>query len=62
MYCSEFPLGINVVNPLTGRSIPVYVANYVLSDFGSLAVLGLSIVLPYVLYAFVSYRNFIKNF
>ncbi|EDV29004.1 uncharacterized protein TRIADDRAFT_52446 [Trichoplax adhaerens] len=34
-------LGINVVNPLNGCSIPVYVANYVLSDFGSLAVLGI---------------------
>jgi len=34
------PLGIEVVHPLTKRSIPVWVANFVLMDYGSGAVMA----------------------
>jgi leucyl-tRNA synthetase len=34
------PLGLNVVHPLTGKSIPVWIANFVLMDYGSGAVMA----------------------
>lgn len=34
------PLGVNVVNPLTGESVPVYVSDYVLMDYGTGAVMA----------------------
>jgi leucyl-tRNA synthetase len=34
------PLGISVIHPLTGKSIPVWVANFVLMDYGSGAVMA----------------------
>ncbi len=34
------PLGIEVENPLTGRALPVWVANFVLIDYGSGAVMS----------------------
>ncbi len=34
------PLGISVVHPLTGASIPVWIANFVLMDYGSGAVMA----------------------
>lgn len=34
------PLGIDVVHPLTGEKIPVWVANFVLMDYGSGAVMA----------------------
>ena len=33
-------LGINVIHPLTGKSIPVWIANFVLMDYGSGAVMA----------------------
>lgn len=33
-------MGLNVVHPLTGDSIPVYVADYVIGDYGTKAVMG----------------------
>ena len=37
---SGLPLGISVKHPLTGESIPVWVANFVLMDYGSGAVMA----------------------
>lgn len=34
------PLGVHVVNPLTNEEIPLWVANYVLMDYGTGAVMG----------------------
>ena len=34
-------LGISLVNPVTGAAVPVYAAPYVLSTFGSGAVMGM---------------------
>ncbi len=34
------PTGINAIHPITGKSIPVWVANYVLMDYGSGAVMA----------------------
>ncbi|MBN2815570.1 MAG: leucine--tRNA ligase [Campylobacterales bacterium] len=34
------PLGLNVIHPLTGDSIPVWIANFVLMDYGSGAVMA----------------------
>ena len=34
------PLGLNVIHPLTGKSIPVWIANFVLMDYGSGAVMA----------------------
>ncbi len=34
------PLGVSVVHPLTGASIPVWIANFVLMDYGSGAVMA----------------------
>ena len=34
------PLGLNVVHPLTGKTIPVWIANFVLMDYGSGAVMA----------------------
>ncbi|WP_297440966.1 leucine--tRNA ligase [Sulfurimonas sp.] len=34
------PLGINVIHPLTGETIPVWIANFVLMDYGSGAVMA----------------------
>jgi leucyl-tRNA synthetase len=34
------PLGLNVIHPLTGKLIPVWVANFVLMDYGSGAVMA----------------------
>ncbi|WP_345994079.1 leucine--tRNA ligase [Sulfurimonas sp. HSL-1716] len=33
-------LGINVIHPLTGKSVPVWIANFVLMDYGSGAVMA----------------------
>lgn len=33
-------LGIMAVHPLTGLSIPVFAADYVVSDYGTMAVIG----------------------
>jgi leucyl-tRNA synthetase len=33
-------LGINVLHPLTGAKVPVWVANFVLTDYGSGAVMA----------------------
>lgn len=33
-------LGLNVIHPLTGKSIPVWIANFVLMDYGSGAVMA----------------------
>lgn len=33
-------LGLNAINPLTGDRIPIYIANYVLSDYGTGAVMA----------------------
>jgi leucyl-tRNA synthetase len=37
---SGVALGLNVIHPLTGKSIPVWVANFVLMDYGSGAVMA----------------------
>jgi leucyl-tRNA synthetase len=37
---SGVALGLNVIHPLTGESIPVWVANFVLMDYGSGAVMA----------------------
>ena len=37
---SGIPLGLNVIHPLTGKSIPVWIANFVLMDYGSGAVMA----------------------
>lgn len=34
------PLGVNVINPLTGDKVPVWIANYVLMDYGTGAVMA----------------------
>jgi len=34
------PLGVNVINPLTGEAVPVWVANFVLSGYGTGAVMS----------------------
>jgi leucyl-tRNA synthetase len=34
------PLGLNVIHPLTGKVIPVWIANFVLMDYGSGAVMA----------------------
>lgn len=34
------PLGINAINPINGESIPVWVADYVLADYGSGAIMA----------------------
>ena len=34
------PLGLNVVHPLTGKVVPVWIANFVLMDYGSGAVMA----------------------
>ncbi|SFV68764.1 Leucyl-tRNA synthetase [hydrothermal vent metagenome] len=34
------PLGLSVVHPLTGKSLPVWIANFVLMDYGSGAVMA----------------------
>ena len=35
-----YPLGINVIHPLTGKEIPVWVANFVLASYGGGAVMA----------------------
>jgi len=37
---SGLPLGLNVMHPLTGKLIPVWIANFVLMDYGSGAVMA----------------------
>jgi len=37
---SGVPLSLNVIHPLTGKSVPVWVANFVLMDYGSGAVMA----------------------
>jgi len=37
---SGVPLGLDVLHPLTGKSVPVWVANFVLMDYGSGAVMA----------------------
>ena len=37
---SGLPLGLNVVHPLTGKTVPVWIANFVLMDYGSGAVMA----------------------
>ena len=37
---SGVSLGLNVIHPLTGKSIPVWIANFVLMDYGSGAVMA----------------------
>ena len=37
---SGLPLGLNVIHPLTGKEIPVWIANFVLMDYGSGAVMA----------------------
>ncbi|MGZ5208770.1 MAG: class I tRNA ligase family protein, partial [Sulfuricurvum sp.] len=37
---SGVPLGLNVIHPLTGKNVPVWVANFVLMDYGSGAVMA----------------------
>ncbi|MFK5936883.1 MAG: leucine--tRNA ligase [Sulfurimonas sp.] len=37
---SGLPLGLNVIHPLTGKKIPVWIANFVLMDYGSGAVMA----------------------
>jgi leucyl-tRNA synthetase len=34
------PTGLNAVHPLTGQPVPIWVANYVLADYGTGAVMG----------------------
>ncbi|MDF1882650.1 leucine--tRNA ligase [Sulfurimonas sp. SAG-AH-194-C21] len=34
------PLGLNVIHPLTGKIVPVWIANFVLMDYGSGAVMA----------------------
>ncbi|MGI6361831.1 MAG: leucine--tRNA ligase [Bacillota bacterium] len=34
------PIGANAINPLTGEKIPIWIANYVLMDYGTGAVMG----------------------
>lgn len=34
-------LGLHAVHPFTGASVPIYVADYVLSDYGTKAVMGM---------------------
>ena len=34
------PLGLNVIHPLTGKTVPVWIANFVLMDYGSGAVMA----------------------
>ena len=44
MYVYVSPIGLfsglYAIHPFTGSGIPVYVANYVLSDYGTKAVMG----------------------
>ena len=37
---SGVSLGLNVIHPLTGKSVPVWIANFVLMDYGSGAVMA----------------------
>ncbi len=37
---SGLPLGLSVVHPLTGKTVPVWIANFVLMDYGSGAVMA----------------------
>ncbi len=37
---SGLPLGLNVIHPLSGKKIPVWIANFVLMDYGSGAVMA----------------------
>ena len=37
---SGLPLGLDVVHPLTGKTVPVWIANFVLMDYGSGAVMA----------------------
>jgi len=37
---SGLPLGLNVIHPLTGKTVPVWIANFVLMDYGSGAVMA----------------------
>ena len=37
---SGLPLGLDVIHPLTGKKIPVWIANFVLMDYGSGAVMA----------------------
>lgn len=37
---SGVPLGVNVIHPLSGESLPVWVANFVLNDYGCGAVMS----------------------
>ena len=37
---SGLPLGLNVLHPLTGKTVPVWIANFVLMDYGSGAVMA----------------------
>ena len=39
-YSAGVDLGITAVHPLTGQSIPVFAADYVVSDYGTMAVMG----------------------
>lgn len=39
-YKEGVDLGLNVIHPLTGKSVPVWVANFVLMDYGSGAVMA----------------------
>jgi len=39
-YKEGIDLGLNVIHPLTGKSVPVWVANFVLMDYGSGAVMA----------------------
>ena len=38
--CVGVALGLSVLHPLTGREIPVYVADYVIGGYGTKAVMG----------------------
>ena len=33
-------LGLKAINPFTGEAVPVYVANFVLSNYGTGAIMG----------------------
>ena len=37
---SGLPLGLDVIHPLTGKKVPVWIANFVLMDYGSGAVMA----------------------
>ncbi len=39
---SGIPLGLHAIHPFTGAPVPVYVADYVISDYGTKAVMGIS--------------------